>query len=277
MVDFIGQKFLLNSEAKPISKWDNEIFDGRPMIYEVVRVEDGVPLFFEDYFERLTNSFLLVNKKLNYSFGFLLHSIYKLLEINNCSSAPVKFLFQYDAPEIFIAHLMEPHVPIDKDYETGVYTVFLHKERQNPNAKVWNQKMRETTISELLLAKAYEGILVDDKGNVTEGSRSNVFFIRKGIVYTTPNDFILSGITRKKVLQVCESIGLEVRYQSIHSTILSSFDAAFLTGTSRKVLPIKAICDFMYSVKNDSMSKIIIEFENLVVDYIDQQRNKSDR
>lgn len=45
MVDLIGQKFLLNGDPKPISEWDEEIYYARPIIYEVVRVEEGVPLF----------------------------------------------------------------------------------------------------------------------------------------------------------------------------------------------------------------------------------------
>lgn len=187
----------------------------------------------------------------------------------------MKFLFQYDKPEVFIAHLMDPHVPLDEEYKTGVFTIFLHKERQNPNAKVWNQKMRETTIRDLQVAKAFEGILVDEKRFVTEGSRSNVFFIKDGKVFTTPHNFILPGITREKVLKVCESCGIEVLQKRIHATNVASFDAAFLTGTSRKVLPIKAINDVQFSVNNEIMLKIIWKFENLVADYIDQQKNNN--
>jgi len=178
MSDFLGEKYLYNGEVKLFSEWDDQVLNGRPLIYDVIRVEEGVPLFFEDYFERLTNSFLLVNKKPTFNYDLLNRTIKKLLEINNCSSAPVKFLFQYQKPEIFIAYLMKPHLPLDEEYDTGVITIFLHQERINPNAKVWNQKTRESTILKLQKADAYEGILVDEEGYVTEGSRSNIFFIK---------------------------------------------------------------------------------------------------
>lgn len=268
MSDFLGQKFLLNGEVKSISEWNDEEFINRPTIYDVVRVEDGVPLFFEDYYQRLINSFLLVEKKFNYSYDELIKVIDKLLEVNDYKSVPVKFLFQYTKPEAFVSFIMKPHLPLETEYATGVHTIFLHKQRINPNAKVWNQKMRNSTILELNNAEAYEGILVDENGYVTEGSRSNVFFIKDGIVYTSPNDCILPGITRKKVLQICELNGIEVIQQMIRADGVNNFDAAFLTGTSRKVLPVKAIGDIQFSVENSTMTKIILEFERLVGNYI---------
>ncbi len=273
MNDFLGQKFLLNGETKSITEWNDENFISYPIIYEVVRVEEGVPLFFEDYYKRLTNSFHLVNKKLNYSYVSLVQTIDKLLTINNCTSGPVKFLIQYNEPETFIAYLMEPHLPGEEEYKSGVVTIFLNHERLNPNAKVWNQKMRDAIIFELKNSKAYEGILVDENGYVTEGSRSNIFFIKNEIVYTTPNDFILPGITRKKVLQLCELNGIEVIQRRISAKDVINFDAAFLTGTSRKVLPVKSIGDILLSVENSTMTKIILEFEKLVENYIRQIKN----
>lgn len=273
MSDFIGHMLILDGESKPVSVWDDTVFEGTSVIYEVIRVEEGVPLFFDDYFDRLKNSFSLIKKPLSYSHNYLKWIINNLLEINGYQSAPVKLLFRYNEPMHFLAHLMDPHLPTATEYDHGVRTILLYKERLNPNAKVWNQQMRNQTIEELAKANAYEGILVNEEGFLTEGSRSNVFFIKDDIVYTTPNDLILPGITRKKVLQLCESNGIEVKMRKIHSSEILFYDAVFLTGTSRKVLPVKTIDAVKFSVDNEVMEKIIVEFENMVAKYIRYSKN----
>lgn len=277
MHDFIGHIFISDGEVKSLSAWNDEIFNGHSVIYEVIRVEEGISLFFDDYYERLKNSFLLVNKKLIYSYNYLVNTIYNLFEINKYTNGPIKLLFRYDEPAHFVAYLMKPYVPTLEEYNTGVHTMLLYKERLNPNAKVWNQQMRNHTIMELKKARAFEGILVNEKGFITEGSRSNVFFIKEGIVYTTPDDLILPGVTRKKVLQLCGSKGIALKWKKIHSSEISSYESAFLTGTSRKVLPVKSIDTTYFSVDNDIMSRIITEFEKLVTDYISQAKKSSPR
>ncbi|MCD4731550.1 MAG: aminotransferase class IV [Bacteroidales bacterium] len=277
MRDFIGHKFISDGDVKPFSAWNEKIFKGHSIIYEVIRVEEGIPLFFDDYYERLNNSFLLVNKQLTHSYNYLISTISKLFEINGYTNGPVKLLFRYDEPTYFVAYLMKPYVPTLEEYNTGVHTMLLHKERVNPNAKVWNQQMRDHTIMELKKAKAFEGILVNEEGFITEGSRSNIFFVKEGIVYTAPDDLILPGVTRKKVLQLCESKGIEVKRKKIHSSQISSYEAVFLTGTSRKVLPVKTIDITYLSVQNDTMLRIIIEFEKFVTDYISRYKKSSSR
>lgn len=275
MGDLLGKMFICDGEVKPILEWKNQISEGTSIIYEVIRVAEGVPLFFDDYYERLKNSFLLINQPFIYSYDYLKKIIVSLLEINGIIDGPVKLLFQNAEPKHFIAHLMVPHVPAEGEYKIGVHTILLQKERLNPNAKVWNQKNRNQTIIEVNKAKAYEGLLVNEDGFITEGSRSNVFFIKDDVVYTSPDDLILPGITRKKVLLLCKLNGIEVKLKKIKSDEISIYDSVFLTGTSRKVLPVKTIDNINFSVKNDAMSKIITEFEKLVMNYINEFRINS--
>ncbi|MDX1332184.1 MAG: D-amino acid aminotransferase [Robiginitalea sp.] len=87
----------------------------------------------------------------------------------------------------------------------------------------------------------YETILVRN-GVVTEASHCNVFFVKDGVVYTHPADeFILDGITRQVVLELCQKLGLEVRMEGIPLAELQNMDEAFLTGTSSQITPIRKI------------------------------------
>jgi len=179
-------------------------------------------------------------------------------------------IFSCNQLETFIAHLMKPHLPKPEEYRKGVKTIFRHVERSNPNAKVWNQKLREDTIQLLEENGAYEAILVNKQGYITEGSRSNIFFIKGDTVITTTEELVLQGITRKKVLEVCDKARIKVEIENVRIDEVADFEVSFLTGTSRKIVPIRSIDDFTFSTDNNLLRKISNEFEKLVVSYISE-------
>jgi len=87
----------------------------------------------------------------------------------------------------------------------------------------------------------YETLFVRD-GVLTEASHCNVFFVRDGVVYTHPADeFILDGITRQVVLELCGRLGFELRLEGIPESEIHKMDEAFLTGTSTQITPIREI------------------------------------
>jgi len=93
---------------------------------------------------------------------------------------------------------------------------------------------------------AFENIFIRN-GNVTEGTHSNIFFVKDNIVITHPvNQDILDGITRKVVLKLCEEIDLEVTELPIKKEEIIDMDEAFLTGTTTQIASIKQIDDHHY-------------------------------
>jgi D-alanine transaminase len=100
----------------------------------------------------------------------------------------------------------------------------------------------------------YETLFVRE-GILTEASHCNVFFVKDQLVYTHPaNEFILDGITRQVVLELCEKIGLEVRLQGVPKAEVRYMDEAFLTGTSTQITPIREIDGF--ALYEDSMGPV---------------------
>lgn len=89
--------------------------------------------------------------------------------------------------------------------------------------------------------ECYETVFIRN-GRITEASHCNVFFVREGVVYTHPADeFILDGITRQVVLELCKRLGIEVRLEGVPASEIHTMDEAFLTGTSTQVTPIRTI------------------------------------
>ena len=94
--------------------------------------------------------------------------------------------------------------------------------------------------------EAYETVFIRN-GVVTEASHCNVFFVKDGTVWTHPADtYILDGITRQVVLELCERLEIPIRLQGVPAAGVSQMDEAFLTGTSTQVMAIRELDGHRY-------------------------------
>jgi branched-chain amino acid aminotransferase len=95
---------------------------------------------------------------------------------------------------------------------------------------------------EALLGGFSEGIALDDRGYVSEGSGENIFLVNNGKLYTPPlGASVLPGITRDSVIQIAREMGIEVIETQIQRSALYLADEVFFTGTAAEITPIRTI------------------------------------
>ena len=95
---------------------------------------------------------------------------------------------------------------------------------------------------EALLNGFAEGIALDDRGYVSEGSGENIFVVTNGIVLTPPlSSSILPGITRDSVIQICQELGITVKERTIQRAALYVADELFFSGTAAEITPIRSV------------------------------------
>lgn len=95
---------------------------------------------------------------------------------------------------------------------------------------------------EALLAGFSEGIALDDRGYVSEGSGENIFLVNNGKLVTPPlGASILPGITRDSVIAIARELGIEIIETTIQRAALYLADEAFFTGTAAEITPIRSV------------------------------------
>ncbi len=95
---------------------------------------------------------------------------------------------------------------------------------------------------EALLGGFSEGIALDDRGYVSEGSGENIFLVNNGKLITPPlGASILPGITRDSVVQIARELGIEVIEAQIQRGALYLADEMFFTGTAAEITPIRTV------------------------------------
>ena len=136
----------------------------------------------------------------------------------------------------------------DEAIERGVDVCVSTWNRLTPNsmpamAKSGANYMNSQLIKmEALLNGFAEGIALDDRGYVSEGSGENIFMIAGDVVLTPPlSSSILPGITRDSVIQICHELGIAVKERTIQRAALYVADEVFFSGTAAEITPIRSV------------------------------------
>jgi branched-chain amino acid aminotransferase len=216
----------------------------------------------------------MMKLELAYSKQDMKSAIKKLIQANKLSNCNVKVnVFEIDGQQNNLIYISKSYYPPKEEIEKGVRVSLLKWERNNPNAKVINTSYKEAVAKKLDETKAFELLLVNDDGKITEGSRSNVFFVKGKKVFTAPGEYILKGITRQFIMDVCSRLDLEVVETLIDVNLLKEMEGLFISGTSIKVLPVCCIDDAAYnSGSHSTIVDIRDQFDRFIEDYVSRNR-----
>ena len=119
--------------------------------------------------------------------------------------------------------------------------------QQYDNPLYSNNKIIGTYINSIMalhdaLAKnPDEAILLDKNGFISEGSGENLFIVKGSRLLTPKTDFCLNGITRQSVMQIAQSLSIEVQEQDLTFDDLVNADEAFFSGTAVEITPITTL------------------------------------
>ncbi|SJZ81509.1 branched-chain-amino-acid transaminase [Selenihalanaerobacter shriftii] len=150
-----------------------------------------------------------------------------------------------DAKEPTLMIITKPLSPPDpKLYEKGWEVVTVPTRRSqietvNPRIKSCNFLNSILAKAEAKMVGADDGIMLNQKGFVTEGTVSNLFLVKDGILKTPPKSAgILAGITRKLVIELGLELELKVKEENLTRHDFYTADEAFATVTSVEIIPI---------------------------------------
>ncbi|SCY86461.1 aminotransferase class IV [Alkaliphilus peptidifermentans] len=263
--------YIYNDEIFTVEDFNTDIIKKANSVYEVVRIMDGTPLFLEEHLDRLKKSIMLLNASYEPQVNKLIAQILKLTQINSVINHNIKIVVNELHTKIpnVILFFIPSNYPSEIHYREGVKTILFSTERTNPNAKVIMHQQRELLNNAIAEKKVYEAILVNTSGEITEGSRSNIFLVKNNSLYTAPSKDVLEGITRSRIIYLCNKIDVPVLECPIPVSFLDEIDGLFITGTSPKILPISSIDDKPFkSSENPVIYRLMSAYDQLISDYI---------
>jgi len=268
----IHQKYYIsNGVIKSTEEFEAEEVLKNPSVYEVIRVIEAVPLFLEEHLNRLNKSISLLGFSFKVDSNMFKGQIEELIKSNGKPQENLKIIvndLETDNPNIYL-FFISSHYPSATDYEKGVSTILYSAMRKNPNVKAVSISQREMINSALKDSNVYEAILVNENKEITEGSRSNIFIVKADVIYTAPAQDVLLGITRERVIKLCEKLKVPIIEQPIPVGFLQECEGLIITGTSPKILPIAAVCNEKFDSANHPLIlKLREAYDEMIRDYI---------
>ena len=256
--------YLYNGEAFRTETFDHIYTESSPAVYEVIRLEGGRPVFPREHYDRLVGSLETVGEGKSLSYETYCGDIRLLSQMNGCPDHNCRLVLNGFGSAGGVRRylfMIPTSYPSEEQYRDGVTAGFLKAVRSDPHAKIWNASLREKADRRIREEGLFETILLDDSDRITEGSRSNIFFIRDGRVYTTPAEAVLLGVTRKTIIEACESAGIPVIEQYFGVRDAARCEAAFISGTSPKALPVRRLGTIALDPGNALLRKIMALYD----------------
>lgn len=254
--------YLINDELKNTCDFNPDLLKNNAGIYEVVRVIGAKPLFLLEHIHRFFHSASAAGMQPAFSKDWVKSQVKHLIEANLLKVGNIHFQMLHKNK--FIAWIPMFKYPSQQQKKEGVEVVSLKAERKNPHIKQTNLPARAKADDIKDKTGIYEVILVNENGLITEGSRSNIFFIKNNILFTPELKLVLPGITQSKIFEVARQNKIVVQKKKVSLASAGSFESAFICSTSNHVLALKKMDSFIFDTSNPLTEIISLGFQQLV-------------
>lgn len=238
-------------------------------VYETLKVRNSIVYFVDQHVERLLHSAEQLAMTHRFSREEIKKYIKELIDKliyesdNPTFSCNLKVLLiggakKDEGAQLFILAL-DPLYPLRKFYKEGIKTITVEYQRALPKVKSLNMLMSFMAYRKAGENQSFDALLLDHKGNILEGTRTN-FYVIKGKTIISPHEKdILNGVTRETVFYIAKKNGYLIREEDIPYKEMRKnvYDGAFLTSTSSKIIPVRQIDDFHFESINENILDLI--------------------
>jgi branched-chain amino acid aminotransferase len=244
---YINGEFFGRNDAK-ISVFDSGYLVGDG-IWEALRLHDDVLVFIEDHLDRMWSAAKTIGINLGLSKAELIKEVRKILNINDMhDNVHVRIMVTRGIkktpsqdPRLTISG---PNIVIIPEYKVAsvatkkngisLFTSTIRRgspDYLDPKLNCHSKLHEVQALMQAIEAGADEALMLDVNGAVATCNATNFFIVKNGEVLTSTGQYCMNGITRAKVIDVCEGIGIPCYQKDFSLFDVYGADEAFVTGT----------------------------------------------
>lgn len=218
-----GEK-AINLESLCLPLQDSAVLGGFG-VYETLRQRRGKRYFTADHIRRLLKSAEIIGLKHRLTPELLLGRLDKLRQLNALADMNIRIILVEVSGQAncYVLPTAIPSVAGTSDLEfpepVGLGALLYSGERQFPQAKSLGLLLSTVALRAAKSRECWDAVLVDSQNQLREGTRSNLLWERGGVLYSPPDEQILSGITREHLLHCAREMGITVRTAVLNSDV----------------------------------------------------------
>src|SRR3989338_439304 len=247
-------------------------------LFETIKCEQGMPLFFESHYKRLTHS----AKELGMPFPVEQEEVKKwikeVLSANKLTSGRVKIIISKRLEEKFNVLVMAS--PLEKSHSS--YSLLAYTLSRDSKSVSFRHKTTSRADSYVAYKKALEegfndALYVNEKNELIECTRANIFLVMDDKIITPLLESgILSGVTREKIIDIAKKEGMTVEEKNVHSLYLNKAKGVFITNAIIGLMPVSRVKfeDKEYPF-SDKITRLKNAYDTEVQEYIKSAKHPS--
>jgi branched-subunit amino acid aminotransferase/4-amino-4-deoxychorismate lyase len=212
-------------------------------LFETMRSYNNKIVYFDQHLQRIKNSSQLIEMKLPYSIARLKEIIKETVRINGLKDAYVRLTLWKADLGAGILVMVKKYQPYSAwRYRRG-FSIKVSRLRQDENSFLAGMKTTSRLLYELSLKEAKnksfdEAIILNNRGFIAEGSRSNIFLVKDNRIFTPALECgCLDGITRRVIFDLAQKHNLKIQGGNFTPQDLRESDEAFLSNSLIGVMP----------------------------------------
>lgn len=250
-------------------------------VFEGVRVYNGKPFKLLEHLDRFQHSTKTIGLEMPYTSQELMAHTVEQIKLNSILNGYIRplswrgtetLLISGGSPIAHVAILAWELFDAERNAvkERGAKLTVSKWRKPPANSSPYNTKaaciytMATIIKNESLKADFDDAIMLDQAGNITEATTSNIFLIIKNELHTPIPDCFLDGITRQTVIELAKAKNIKVYERHIKLEELRNAEAAFLTGTASEIVPIQSVNECNLIVDHDVTKILITDYRALV-------------
>lgn len=254
---FINGALLPREDAK-ISVFDSGYLVGDG-VWEAFRLHHGVLVFLEDHLDRLWQAAATIGMTLKFSRAELVEKVWTTLRANDMhDNVHIRVMvtrgikktpsqdprLTISGPNLVI--IAEHKIADPENKEKGV-TLFTSTIRRgspdylDPRLNCHSKLHEVQALIQAIEAGADEALMLDIHGFVATCNATNFFMVKNGEVWTSTGQYCMNGITRGKVIEVCQQKNIPCQQKNFSLFDVYGADEAFVTGTFGGLTPVTQI------------------------------------
>ena len=275
---YINGKFYKRNEAK-ISVFDSSVLLGDG-VWDSLRYHNDKFIFLKEHLDRLYKDAKLIDLKIHLSRKKLSEALTKTIKINKMKTdVHLRIVISrgikstpYQSPKVTISKptiiiIPEYKKPDIKAYKKGLKLVTVNTIRgpinvQNPQINSLSKLNCILACIEANKKNADEALMFDIEGNIATNNSTHFFFVKNNTVFTSTGKYCVTGITRKKIIDLCKKNKIQVREKNFKLNEVLKADEAFCTGSFAGIVPVNQINKKKYSLENNPITKELTNFYN---------------
>lgn len=243
-------------------------------LFETVKCEQGIPVFFEDHYKRLTKSAREIGMPFPVDITEVKSWIQDVLKANNLTRARVKIIISKRSNDKFnvliLASILEK--------PASTYLLLAWKLSRDPNSVSFRYKTTSRADSYVAYSKALElgfneALYINEKNEITECTRANIFLVMEDKILTpVPESGILSGVTRLKIFEIARTSNIHVEEKILHKLYLNKAKDVFITNSTLGIMPVSRLKfedkEFNFTLRDSKTMQLKNLYDACEKDYI---------